>query len=260
MPPNTGTCSFSMIIFNVYVLFLRLWSIRILRIYADEMAVGNAVEHDFQNGALIGSETGASSSGTIPLAVDFDHETSAPVTELPSTSNQLTDLMPNGDLDIKSRAEIGLSEFVESGVVSSDHSAFVQVDAKLNSDVGQGVEFRTTGSQAEASTSAVSEVAVDKVVYPADNSAITQNSSRFRFRFGNLDDSFSSGSLAGENSDTELSGSNLVDDTSTGSLAIENGDPELDGAFSSVVSRSIQACNIEHLEQIIEDAKNNKVC
>uniref|UniRef100_A0A1J3HP15 CUE domain-containing protein n=1 Tax=Noccaea caerulescens TaxID=107243 RepID=A0A1J3HP15_NOCCA len=56
-----------------------------------------------------------------------------------------------------------------------------------------------------------------------------------------------------ETSDAESSGS-----TSKDSLAVENGEPELGDAFSSVVSRSTQGCNIDHLEQIIEDAKSNK--
>ncbi|XP_056862069.1 uncharacterized protein LOC108847984 isoform X3 [Raphanus sativus] len=64
----------------------------------------------------------------------------------------------------------------------------------------------------------------------------------------------SSGSL----SDAELSGSVLVEETSEGSLAVENGDSELPGAFSSSVSRSSQGCKIDHLKQIIEDAKSNK--
>lgn len=223
------------------------------------MAVGNVVERGMQNGALTGSETGASSSGTIPLAVDCEHETRAPITVLLSNRNQLTNVMPSGDLDIQSKAKIGSGE---SGAVSSDPPAFVQAGTKLTSNGCQGVDFHIIGNQAESSTSAVSEDAVHKLVYPADNSTITQKSSRFQFRCGSLYDveETSSGLLADENSAAELSGSNLVDETAKGSLTIEEGDAELDSVFSSVVSRSTQGCNIDHLEQIIEDAKSNKVC
>ncbi|KAG7557816.1 hypothetical protein ISN44_As11g037610 [Arabidopsis suecica] len=224
--------------------------------------VPNKVERAMQNGVLSGSETGSSSSsGSIPLAVDCDHETRAPITESISSRNQLTHVMPNVDLDIQSNAKIGLSGSEESGVVSSETPVSFQAGAKSTSHGCQGVGFHITGSnQAEASTSSESEDAVHKLVYPADNSAMTQKSPPLQIRFGSIDivNETSSGSLAVENSDAELSGLNLVDVTSKGSLAVENGDPELVGAFSSVVSRSTQGCNIVHLEQIIEDAKSNK--
>ncbi|KAL1225091.1 hypothetical protein V5N11_033507 [Cardamine amara subsp. amara] len=206
------------------------------------------VERDMQNGELSGSETGASSSGTIPLAGDCDHERRAPITELPSNRNQLTNAMPNGDLDIQSKAKFGLSGSVESGVVSTD--SLVQAAEKLAIDLWQGIDLNITGNQAESSTSIVSE----------DDLAITQKSSRFQFGTGSSDgvNEMSSGSLAVENSGAELSNSNLVDETSKGSLADENGDPELGDAFSSVVGRSTQGCNIAHLKQNIEDAKSNK--
>ena len=47
------------------------------------------------------------------------------------------------------------------------------------------------------------------------------------------------------------------DDVREASLTAENSDAELDGAFSSIVT---QGCKIDHLQQIIEDAKSNKVC
>lgn len=246
-----------MIIFNLSLLLLGLLYIRSLRIYADEMAVGNAVERDMQNGALTVSESGASSSGTIPLTVDCNHETSAPVTELLSNGNQLKSVMPNGDLDTQSKANIGLSGSVEHGVVSPDPPAFDQVGDKLTSNGWQGAEFHITGNQAESSTSRNSEDVLHKLILEA-----TQKSPSHQISFGSFDvvDETSSGSLALENSDAELTGSNLVDETSKGSLAVGNGEPELGGAFSSVVSRSTQGCNIVHLEQIIEDAKSNKVC
>ncbi|ESQ37967.1 hypothetical protein EUTSA_v10028568mg [Eutrema salsugineum] len=217
----------------------------------------NNVERDIQNGGLSGSETGASSSGTIPLA----HETRAPVTEFLSNRNQLTNVMPNGDLDIQSKATIGLSGSNESRVVSSDPPAFTQAGSKLTSDCWEGIDFHFTGNQAESSTGVVSEDVVHKLVYPvADNSTITQKPCRSQSGSGSLDDvkEASSGSLAGENRDAELSASNLVDETSKGSLAVENGDLDQSSAFSSIVSRSTQGCKIDHLEQIIEDAKSNK--
>ncbi|RID70802.1 hypothetical protein BRARA_C02785 [Brassica rapa] len=164
------------------------------------------VGRDIPNG---GSETGASSSGTIPLALDG---TRSPVTELLSTEDRLT----NGDLDIQSKSMIGSDE---SRVVSSPLAGI-----KLTSDCWE------------------------------DNSESTQNSSE---RSDDVREALS-GSLTGENSDAELSGSVLVEETSKGSLEVENGDSELAGAFRSSVSRSTQGCKIDHLEQIIEDAKSNK--
>ncbi|KAG5405158.1 hypothetical protein IGI04_011277 [Brassica rapa subsp. trilocularis] len=192
------------------------------------------VGRDIPNG---GSETGASSSGTIPLALDG---TRSPVTELLCTENRLT----NGDLDIQSKSMIGSDE---SRVVSSPLAGI-----KLTSDCWEGIDFHFTGNQAESSTSAVSKRAVHKPA--ADNSESTLNSSE---RSDDVREA-ASGSLTGENSDAELSGSVLVEETSKGSLEVENGDSELAGAFRSSVSRSTQGCKIDHLEQIIEDAKSNK--
>ncbi|KAF8053290.1 hypothetical protein N665_1436s0006 [Sinapis alba] len=208
----------------------------------------NKVGRDTPKSVLIGSETGgASSSGTIPLALDGDHETRDPVTELLSTENQLA----NGDLGIQSKTMIGLSGSDESRVVSSAPLASTKAGTKLTSDVWEGIDFHFTGNQAESSTSAVLKHVGDRLVCPAvDNSEITQKSSK------RSDDAreASSDSLTGVNSDAELSGSVLVEETSKGSLAVEDG-----GAFSSVVSsRSSQGCKIDHLEQIIEDAKSNK--
>ncbi|XP_010422521.1 PREDICTED: uncharacterized protein LOC104707794 isoform X1 [Camelina sativa] len=213
--------------------------------------VPNKVEHDMQNGAVTVSESGASSSGTISLAVHCDHETRAPVTEFYSLSNQLESVFPIVDLDFHSK---GLSGSVEPRVVPSEPPAFVQVGDKLTSDGCQGVEFHLTGNQAEVSTSRDAEDTMHKLILE-----MTQ-SPRFQSRTGSSLDlnEASSGSLPVENSDAELSGSNLVDETSKGALAVENGEPELGGSFSSVVSRSTHGCNIAHLEQIIEDAKSNK--
>ncbi|CAB77773.1 hypothetical protein [Arabidopsis thaliana] len=204
-------------------------------------------------------EMGGSYSGSASMAFEY-HETRAPVTESVSKRNQLTHVMPNVVVDIQRKGKIGLSGSDESGVVSSEPPVSCQAGAKSTGDDWQGVEFHSTGNQAEASTSADSEDAVHKLVYPADNLAITQNSHPLQIRFGSIDvvNETSSGSLAVENSDAELSGSNLVDEISKGSLADENGDPELDGAVSSVGNRSTQGCNMVHLEQIIEDAKSNK--
>ena len=225
------------------------------------MPVENAVERDMPFSVLSSSEMGGSYSGSASMAFEY-HETRAPVTESVSKRNQLTHVMPNVVVDIPRKGKIGLSGSDESGVVSSEPPVSCQAGAKSTGDDWQGVEFHSTGNQAEASTSADSEDAVHKLVYPADNLAITQNSHPLQIRFGSIDvvNETSSGSLAVENSDAELSGSNLVDEISKGSLADENGDPELDGAVSSVGNRSTQGCNMVHLEQIIEDAKSNKVC
>lgn len=175
-----------------------------------EMSVVNAVGRDIPNGALTGSETGASSSGTIPLALHGEH----------GTRSLLTDSLSSGDLeDIQSKAVVD-----ESRVVSSAPPASVQAGTKLTSEDKPAV----------------------------DSSESTQESSK---RSDDVREA-SSGSL----SDAELSGSVLVEETSEGSLAVENGESELPGAFSSSVSRSSQGCKIDHLEQIIEDAKSNKVC
>ncbi|EOA20334.1 hypothetical protein CARUB_v10000640mg [Capsella rubella] len=211
--------------------------------------VPNQVEHNMQNGAFTGSETSASSSATVPLAV----ETRAPVTELLSNSTQLKSVIPNGDLDIQSKAKIRLSGSVQPEVVSSGP---VKAGEILTSNGWQGVEFHITGNQAEVSTSKDSEDALHKMILEE----ITQKSPSLQIRFGSIDvgNETSSASLAVENNDEELSGSYHVAESSKGSLVIGNGEPELGDSMSSVASRSTQGCNIVHLEQIIEDAKSNK--
>ncbi|KAL0712132.1 hypothetical protein Bca4012_019110 [Brassica carinata] len=189
----------------------------------------NDVGRDLPNGALTGSDTGASSSSkTLPSS---------------ETRDQLSKVMPDGDVENQSKAPIG----IKSGVVSSAPPTFAQAGTKLTSDVWEGIDFPITGNQAESSTSAVSK-------HVGDVQKITHKSSN------RSDDAREapSGSLTGENGDAELGGSVLVEEASKGSLAVENGDPELGGAFSSSVSRSTQGCKIDHLEQIIEDAKSNK--
>ncbi|CAN8237837.1 unnamed protein product [Cochlearia groenlandica] len=252
VPDNKGTCSFSMDVCSVtwtFFLYVRclvgpfprrlrpfsFQNLSCIGIYADELTVADADEGNLRNGVLAISETGASSSsGTIPLALDTDHEIRAPITESLSTTNQLRNVLPNGDLDVQSKDLSGLSGYIVSGAVSPD-------------------------PEAESSTNVVSEDAMHKLTYPEDNSTITHKSSRFRFVYVSSDDEEEASScpLAG---DAELNGSSLVvvEETLKGSLAVENGDQELDGAFSSVVSRTTQGCNIDHLEQIIEDAKSNK--
>ena len=197
-----------------------------------KMAVVNAVGRDMPNGALTGSETGASSSsGTVSSS---------------ETRTQLLKVMPNGDVDIQSKALIG----IESGVISSAPPSFSLSGTKLTSDCWEGIDFHLTGNQAESSTSAVPKHVGDKLICPsADTSKSTLKHPKCSDDLGEA----ASGSL----SDAELSGSVLVEETS---LEVENGDSELAGAFRSSVSRSTQGCKIDHLEQIIEDAKSNKVC
>ncbi|CAN8247975.1 unnamed protein product [Cochlearia groenlandica] len=131
---------------------------------------------------------------------------------------------------------------------------------ELTSDGSEDVDFDITGNQAETSTTTVVEDDVQHLVHPAGYSTITQKPSCFQFGFLSSDDvkETSSGSLAGEDSDAELSSSNLADETLEGSLAAENGDQEQGVAFSSIASRSTQGCNFDHLEHIIQVAKRNK--
>ncbi|CAF1702682.1 hypothetical protein HID58_053040 [Brassica napus] len=188
---------------------------------------------DMPNGALTGSETGASSSsGTVSSS---------------ETRTQLLKVMPNGNVDIQSKALIG----IESGVISSAPPTFSLSGTKLTSDCWEGIDFHLTGNQAESSTSAVPKHVGDKLICPlADTSKSTLKHPKCSDDVGEA----ASGSL----SDAELSGSVLVEETSKGSLEVENGDSELAGAFRSSVCRSTQGCKIDHLEQIIEDAKSNK--
>ncbi|KAF2610095.1 hypothetical protein F2Q70_00009368 [Brassica cretica] len=193
----------------------------------------NKVGRGMPNGALTGSETGASSSsGTVSSS---------------ETRIQLLKVMLNGDVDIQSKALIG----IESGVISSAPPTFSLSGTKLTSDCWEGIDFHLTGNQAEPSTSAVPKHVGDKLICPlADSSRSTLKHPKCSDDVGEA----ASGSL----SDAELSGSVLVEETSKGSLEVENGDSELAGAFRSSVSRSTQGCKIDHLEQIIEDAKSNK--
>ncbi|KAJ4905641.1 Uncharacterized protein Rs2_09299 [Raphanus sativus] len=177
------------------------------------------------------------------------HNNKTPIIKVPDNNNvetgafsssvtraQSSEVIPNGDADVQSKV-------IESGVVSSEPPT------KLTNDVWEGIDFHFTGNhQAESSTSAD-----DKLVCPASDSLESTQKSTKGSSDGDVREA-SSGSL----SDAELSGSVLVEETSEGSLAVENGDSELPGAFSSSVSRSSQGCKIDHLKQIIEDAKSNK--
>ncbi|KAL0876831.1 hypothetical protein Bca101_026536 [Brassica carinata] len=127
---------------------------------------------------------------------------------------------PALDCDHQTRAELinGDLDIQSKAMISGSDESRV-----FSSDHKLTSDLWEGGDQAEPSTSAVSKHSL--VCPAADNSQVTQKPSR------------------GENSDAELT---------------SNGDPELDGAFSSIVSRSTQGCKIDHLEQIIEDAKSNK--
>lgn len=98
-----------------------------------------------------------------------------------------------------------------------------------------------------------------------------QKGSCFEVGTGSTNDQPSKGSLASENGDTESKrslASENGDTESKGSLASENGDTESkrslacvngDTELGSAFSSSAHGCSVDHLEEIIEDAKTNKV-
>ncbi|KAL1216533.1 hypothetical protein V5N11_030174 [Cardamine amara subsp. amara] len=213
-----------------------------------------------------GSKSSASSSETIPLVFTHDHDTSAPSTDLVSNMNEQTKFPQNVSLDVchkdseseevlslkKARgkehenydffarsfdvpsvAELGL--YVPEGDIA-EVSAIAQENVKSTSNFWQDLGFHMTWNQAESNTSICSENAVQKLVEltPGDgNTTNVQQGSCFEVGSGSI---------------------NVVDETSKHSLASENGDTELGGAFSI----STRGCSVDHLEEIIEDARSNK--
>ncbi|CAH8388373.1 unnamed protein product [Eruca vesicaria subsp. sativa] len=107
-------------------------------------------------------------------------------------------------------------------------------------------------------------------ITPVENMTDIQQVSCFEVATGSTNDQPLKGLLASENSDSESNGSlasvngdneskgSLAsvngDNESKGSLASVNGDTEVDSAFSSPT----HGCCVDHLEEIIEDAKTNK--
>ncbi|VVA89815.1 unnamed protein product [Arabis nemorensis] len=213
-----------------------------------------------------GSKSSASSSSAkIPLVVGRGHNTDALSTKLVSDRNEPTNVPlyvgrgvspkdvkseevqslskapgkehSNYDFfgkcfDVPSEATIGLH--VPDDDLASVVSAVAQDNVKFGSDFWQDLDHMTW-NQEESSTSICSENAVPKLVdlIPGDNMTGIQQDSCSEVRTGST---------------------NVVDKTSKDSLASENGDTELGGAFIS----STQGCSVEHLEEIIEDAKSNK--
>lgn len=110
--------------------------------------------------------------------------------------------------------------------VTEDHlaSVFPQDNAESTRDFRQKLGFHMTWNQAEDSITSIGSL-----------NAAEKGSC---FEVGK-------GSVASENGDTE----------SKSSVTSVNGDTEVGGAFSS----STHGCSVDHLEEIIEDAKTNKV-
>ncbi|KAG7652910.1 hypothetical protein ISN44_As01g002340 [Arabidopsis suecica] len=205
------------------------------------------------------SSCSSSSSETLPLVVDRDHNTRALSTDLVSNMNELTNLQPNVGLDVchkdleseevqsflkkargkehgnydffgrsfdvTSNAKLGLH--VPEDDIASVISAISLDNIKLTSDFWEDLCFDMTWNQAE---NAVSKL-VDSA--PGDTTTTTQQGSCFEVDSGST---------------------NLVDETSNHSLVSENGDTEIGDAFST----STHVCSVDHLEEIIEDAKSNK--
>uniref|UniRef100_A0A1J3FWZ8 CUE domain-containing protein n=1 Tax=Noccaea caerulescens TaxID=107243 RepID=A0A1J3FWZ8_NOCCA len=215
-----------------------------------------------------GSKSSASSSSeTTPLVVARGHDTSAPSTKLVSDGNEITNFpltigrgVYHKDVesdevqslekalgkehekydffgkcfDVPNQAIIGLKSMPEDDLASVV-SAVAQDSVKSNSYFWQDLDFHMTWNQAESGTSIGSENAVQKLVdiIPGDNMTSIQQGSCV---------------------EVGTASTNAVDETSKGSLASENGNTELGVDFNS----STPGCSVDHLEEIIEDAKSNK--
>ncbi|CAH2039041.1 unnamed protein product [Thlaspi arvense] len=214
-----------------------------------------------------GSKSSASSSSeTVPLVVGRGYHTSAPSTNSVSAGNELTNLPLNfgrgviledveseqvqslkrapglehedfdffgKGFDFPSEANIGLH--VPEDDLASVVFAVAQDNVNSTNDFWQDLGFHMTWNQAESSASICSENAVQKLVdvTPGDTMANIHHGSSLEVGTGST---------------------NVVDENSKGSLASDNGDTELGGAFSS----STHGCSVDHLEEIIQDAKINK--
>ncbi|XP_010481831.1 PREDICTED: uncharacterized protein LOC104760580 [Camelina sativa] len=127
--------------------------------------------------------------------------------------------------DVTSNAKHGLH--VPEDETASVVSAISHENAKLTCEFLEDRGFYMKWNQAEN--------AVPKAVdlTPTDNTTTTQQGSCFEVGSGST---------------------NVVDETSNGPLFCENGDTEIGDAFST----STHVCSVDHLEEIIEDAKSNK--
>ncbi|KAL9304868.1 hypothetical protein AtEden1_Chr1g0002631 [Arabidopsis thaliana] len=180
------------------------------------------------SGSKASTSSSSSSSETLPLVVTRDHNTRALSTDLVSNMNELTTLQPNVDPDVCHKDLE--SEEIQSvkkarGKENGNYDLFDNV--KLASNFWEDLGFDMTWNQAE---NAVSKL-VDST--PGDTMTTTQQGSCFEVGHGST---------------------NLVDETSNRSLFSENGDTEIGDAFST----STHVCSVDHLEDIIEDAKSNK--
>ncbi|XP_010522693.1 PREDICTED: uncharacterized protein LOC104801219 [Tarenaya hassleriana] len=211
------------------------------------------------------SRSSPDNGGTIPLVVDSDNNITAACTESVSTLNkgdqmdeclskQKNSIPPRGctkshrcrkccpvpyeakTLDIS--GELGVYKTTVATTVAVAPESIQLIDNGWQDlDSNRAGKFNVDGyeshHQAESSSSASSENPVHKLVVLnlGEHSANAQ----------------------------QISGSsNITQETSNGSLTSENGDAELGGPFSAIINRSNEACSIDHLEEIIEDAKSNK--
>ncbi|XP_010474950.1 PREDICTED: uncharacterized protein LOC104754451 [Camelina sativa] len=198
----------------------------------------------------------SSSSEITPLVVARNHDSSTPSTDMNELTNLPSSVGPdvchrdfeseevqslkkahgkeheNYDFsgrcfDVTSNAKHGLH--VPEDDTASLVSAISQENAKLTCDFLEDRVFYMKWNQAENAVSKVVDLT------PRDNTTTTQQGSCFELGSG-------------------TGSTNVVDETSNGSLFCENGDTEIGDAFST----STHVCSVDHLEEIIEDAKSNK--
>ncbi|XP_010457336.1 PREDICTED: uncharacterized protein LOC104738824 [Camelina sativa] len=129
--------------------------------------------------------------------------------------------------DVTSNAKHGLH--VPEDDTASVVSAIFQENAKLTCEFLEDRGFYMKWNQAENAAPKVVDLT------PRDNTTTAQQGSCFEVGSG-------------------TGSTNVVDETSNGSLFCENGDTEIGDAFST----STHVCSVDHLEEIIEDAKSNK--
>ncbi|KAF8111765.1 hypothetical protein N665_0073s0117 [Sinapis alba] len=180
------------------------------------------------------SSSSSSSEDTIPLVIGRGHgDTSAPIT--------LPDVVCHKDVESEQVQSFGkapgnydfFGKCFDVPILPEDDlvaSVVSQDNVKSTRDFWQDLGFHMTWNQADSITSVGSLTAAQK-------------GSCFEVGSGSTNDQPSKGSLASENCDTEPK-----------PLASVNGDNESGGAFSSLA----HGCSVDHLEEIIEDAKTNK--
>ncbi|EOA40060.1 hypothetical protein CARUB_v10008752mg [Capsella rubella] len=192
----------------------------------------------------------SSSSQTSPL-VTSNHDRSAPHTDLISNLNELTNILSNVVHDVSEEVqsfneahrkehenyEFGRCFDVSSNTKFALHApednivsvvSAIPQDKKLTCEFLEDRGFHMTWNQAENDVTKV-------VCLTSGDNTTTIHEQDSCFEVG-------SGST------------NVVDETSNCSLVCENGDTEIGDAFST----STHVCSVDHLKEIIEDAKTNK--